>query len=66
MKEDRSNKALTRIHSNPESADGIMIARGDLGVEIPIERIAFVQKQLMRRANRQGSRSSPYPRCSSP
>ena len=30
------------------SADGIMIARGDLGVEIPIEQIAVVQKRLMR------------------
>ena len=28
-----------------------MIARGDLGVEIPIEQIALVQKQLMRKAN---------------
>jgi pyruvate kinase len=35
-----------------EVADGIMIARGDLGVEVPIERIAVVQKDLMRRANR--------------
>src|SRR4030095_15668472 len=30
---------------------GVMIARGDLGVEVPIERIAVVQKNLMRRAN---------------
>ncbi len=34
--------------------DGIMIARGDLGVEIPIEEIAVVQKQLMVQANLQG------------
>ena len=33
------------------SADGIMIARGDLGVEIPIERIAVAQKTIMRAAN---------------
>jgi pyruvate kinase len=31
-----------------------MIARGDLGVEIPIESIAAVQKQLMRKANALG------------
>jgi len=37
-----------------DAADGVMIARGDLGVEIPIERIARVQKQLMRMANLRG------------
>jgi len=35
-------------------ADGIMIARGDLGVEIPIEKIAGVQKYIMRQANMLG------------
>jgi pyruvate kinase len=45
------SKALDRIESILDAADGIMIARGDLGVEIPIEQIAVVQKQLMRQAN---------------
>jgi pyruvate kinase len=49
---ERSN-ALVNIDKIIEAADGIMIARGDLGVEIPIERIAVVQKDLMRRANMQ-------------
>jgi pyruvate kinase len=34
-----------------QAADGIMIARGDLGVEIPIEQIAVAQKNIMRQAN---------------
>ena len=43
--------ALDRIDGILQAADGIMIARGDLGVEIPIEQIAVVQKRLMHRAN---------------
>ena len=37
-----------------QAADGIMIARGDLGVEIPIEQIAVAQKNIMRAANLAG------------
>jgi pyruvate kinase len=37
-----------------QAADGIMIARGDLGVEIPIEHIAIAQKNIMRLANTMG------------
>jgi pyruvate kinase len=47
---ERSN-ALVNIDAIIDAADGIMIARGDLGVEVPIERIAVVQKDIMRRAN---------------
>ncbi len=43
--------ALDHMEGILEAADGIMIARGDLGVEIPIEQIAVVQKRLMRQAN---------------
>lgn len=47
-------RALDHIDEILEVADGMMIARGDLGVEIPIEKIAAVQKQLVRKANRLG------------
>jgi pyruvate kinase len=45
------SKALNNIDAILRVADGIMIARGDLGVEIPIERISLVQKDLIKRAN---------------
>jgi len=43
--------ALKRIDEIMGAADGIMVARGDLGVEIPIEEMAVTQKRLMRMAN---------------
>jgi pyruvate kinase len=47
-------RALNQMESILQEADGIMIARGDLGVEIPIEQMAVTQKRLMRQANRLG------------
>jgi pyruvate kinase len=37
-----------------QSADGIMVARGDLGVEIPFEQIPAVQKELIRKGYQAG------------
>jgi len=38
-----------------EAADAIMVARGDLGVELPYEEVPIVQKQLLRRALDRGT-----------
>ena len=43
--------ALQHYDEILHAADGIMVARGDLGVEVPIEEIAFIQKQLIAKAN---------------
>jgi pyruvate kinase len=36
------------------AADGVMVARGDLGVELPLERIPLVQADILERANAAG------------
>ena len=46
--------ALEHIDAILPAADGIMVARGDLGVETPIEAIAISQKRLIHHARRAG------------
>ena len=42
-------EALTNIRDIIVESDGIMVARGDLGVELPVERIPLIQKELIRK-----------------
>lgn len=46
--------ALDNIDEIIESSDGIMIARGDLGVEVPLEEVPIIQKMLIEKANNMG------------
>jgi len=48
------DSALEEIEGIIEAADGIMVARGDLGVELPFEEVPLVQKRLIHLANQFG------------
>jgi len=48
------HEALDCIDGIVEAADGLMVARGDLGVEVPIERVPLIQKSLIHKANATG------------
>jgi pyruvate kinase len=47
-------QAVTQMAEILELADAIMVARGDLGVEMPLEKVPAIQKQLTRAARRAG------------
>lgn len=48
------HEAIDHIDAILSAADGIMVARGDLGVEIPLENVPNIQKMLVRKANQLG------------
>ena len=45
------HEALDDLEAIVGAADGVMVARGDLGVEIPLEKIPRAQKKIIRAAN---------------
>lgn len=47
-------QAVADIDAIAEIADGVMVARGDLGVEMPLERVPLIQKMLIDRTNSLG------------
>jgi pyruvate kinase len=47
-------QAVKEIEAILEAADGVMVARGDLGVEMPESKVPVAQKQIIARANRAG------------
>ena len=46
------HEALEHIDEIVDVAEGIMVARGDLGIEVPLETVPMIQKHIIERANR--------------
>jgi pyruvate kinase len=49
-----SRQAIQNIDRIIDAADGIMIARGDMGIAIPIQEVPIVQKQIIKKCNKAG------------
>lgn len=47
-------EALERLEEIVAASDGVMVARGDLGIEIPVEQVPMAQKRIIALANRMG------------
>ena len=49
-----NRKAIENIDTIIEAADGIMVARGDMGVAVPIHEVPIIQKRIIRKSNAAG------------
>ncbi len=47
-----TKKAVENLDKILEVSDGVMVARGDLGIEVGIEKVPVIQKKIIRRANK--------------
>jgi pyruvate kinase len=47
-------EAIDRLDEILDAADAVMVARGDLGLEIPLERVPRVQKEILRKSRARG------------
>ena len=47
-------EAMKNLDSIIDESDGVMVARGDLGVQLPLEQVPFAQKKILDTANYKG------------
>ena len=49
-----STQGISNLDEILDAADGIMVARGDMGVEVPFEEVPAIQKKMIKRAEAEG------------
>lgn len=48
------HEAIDNLEEIVDAVNGVMVARGDLGIELPLDRVPLFQKEIIRRCNRIG------------